>query len=581
MTNAVVAQSISNTIQSQVSNNNILPGGVLTVSWMARAGQNVSPWWSPARDKSLRNFWKRGDHLSGAVYTMTSKMTAIPFKVVPRDPSIKEDVIEAKRLTDILRGSAQFGDGWINFFSKFVEDLLTCDNGAFAEVIGPGRKDGPLTGMPYSVAHLDSFRCQRTGNAEYPVIYHDVDGRMYKLHYTRVIFTSQMSSPIAEMNGVGFCAVSRCINVSQTLMDILIYKQEKLGSRPHRVVLITQGGLDPSDVQSAFQLAESSMDSQGLSRYSKVVVAGNAAMPEAKLDKIELSELPDGFSEETSIVFGMAAVALAFGVDARELFPAMSAGATRADALLAHLKQRGKGPGQIIQTVEMAFDTKYLPPRLAFVFDFQDDAEDRQRAEIRQLRANRRTQDMNTGAVTTRVMREQMLEDGDITESQFVRMELEDGRLPDGSSVLTMFYTKNRALAKLLDLGVDDPLDKNANDQQAMLQSIQEKLAEAGMAMATAKNQDDRNNSYYAMIALAQLSKYWQDVMLGLDKFVFGEQDIIDAQAPRKPDERMRNVDLTQPNAEREQGTDEEDDLEESSDDQNVTPSPRGARVRR
>lgn len=581
MTNQVVAQSISNTVQSQVSNTNLLPGGVLTVSWMARAGNMISPWWSPSRDKGLRNFWKRGDHLAGAVYTMTSKMTAIPFKIVPRDPSVKEDVIEARKLTEMLRGSAQFGDGWVVFFSKFVEDLLTCDNGAFAEVIGPGPKDGPLTGAPYSVAHLDSFRCQRTGNAEFPVIYHDVDGRMYKLHFTRVIFTSQMASPIAEMNGVGFCAVSRSVNVAQTLMDILIYKQEKLGSRPHRVVLITKGGLDPSDVQSAFQLAESSMDSQGLSRYSKVVVAGNAAMPEAGLDKIELSELPDGFSEETSITFGMAAIALGFGVDARELFPAMSAGATRADALLAHLKQRGKGPGQIISTVEMAFDTKYLPPHLAFVFDFQDDAEDRQRAEIRQLRANRRTLDMNTGAVTTRVMREQMLEDGDITESQFIRMELEDGRLPDNSSVLTLFYTKEKGLAKLLDLGVEDPLDKNANDQQAMLQSIQEKIAEAGMAMALARNQTDRNNSYFAMVALAQLNKYWVDQAMGLDKFVTGEISEPMQQAARKPDQRLRTQDLTQPNASNEQGTNEEDNLEENSDDKNPTPSPRGARVRR
>ena len=62
--------------------------------------------------------------------------------------------------------------------------------------------------------------------------------------------------------------------------------------------------------------------------------------------------LPDGFDEQTSILYGMAAIALAFGVDARELFPAMSAGATRADALLQHLKQRGKGPGQILQMTE-------------------------------------------------------------------------------------------------------------------------------------------------------------------------------------------------------------------------------------
>jgi len=83
------------------------------------------------------------------------------------------------------------------------------------------------------------------------------------------MYASQMTSPIADMFGVGFSAVSRAINVSQTLIDILLYKQEKLGSRPHREIIITKGGLDPNDLREAFMIAESEMDSQGLARYSK------------------------------------------------------------------------------------------------------------------------------------------------------------------------------------------------------------------------------------------------------------------------------------------------------------------------
>ena len=60
-------------------------------------------------------------------------------------------------------------------------------------------------------------------------------------------------------------------------------------------------------------------------------------------------------------------------IDARELWPATASGATKADALLSHMKSRGKGPGQIIRVVEDMFEQKYLPSVLKFEFDYQDD----------------------------------------------------------------------------------------------------------------------------------------------------------------------------------------------------------------
>jgi hypothetical protein len=251
---ALIEQSRKRSIQSDQTSPE--SGGVLTVNWMARAGAYLPSWWSASRDQELRKFWKKGDHLSGAIYAMESKMTAIPRRVVPRDSSIKEHQEQADYMTAVIEQGAQFGDGWEKFFGMFVEDLLTQDNGAFAEIIGDGEKTGHIIGAPISVAHLDSHRCTRTGNIDFPVVYENIDGKKYKLHYSRVMMVSQMSSPIKEMNGVGFCAVSRAVNVAQTLIDILNYKQEKLGSRPQRALIVTQGGLDPKDVQTGFQLAE-------------------------------------------------------------------------------------------------------------------------------------------------------------------------------------------------------------------------------------------------------------------------------------------------------------------------------------
>lgn len=542
-----IQTAIAETIQDKVKRP--VYSGLSLVRWLSHYGYNVAPWWSEQRDIDLRNFWKKSDHLSGAVYSMVSKITSIPFAIIPDNVSDNSEYRHATKLANDLMSAAEFGGGWQSFLSLMLEDYLTTDNGMFAEIIGEGDPAGPIIGRPVSIAHLDSARCQRTGNAEFPVLYRSYNGKLHKLHYSRVMFDAQLSSPIEEMNGVGFCAVSRCINVSQVLVDILTYEQEKLGSRPHRAILIPKGGLDPSDVATAFQIAESAMDNQGLSRYSKVVLAGSASMPEAGIDKVELSSLPDGFEEETSVMLGMATIALAFGVDARELFPAMTSGATRADAQLAHLKQRGKGPGQILQVVEQLFNFKYLPGNMRLVFDYQDDAQDRQKAEISKIRADRRKQDIDSGAIDIRTTRELMMQDGEISRRQFERMELIDGRLVDGSPVVSLFYSDDQKYENWLDVGTDDPLDKKSNDAEAMLQIIQERVSEVNMALAKYANDLSKvDNAMAALAALTKLDEYYRLPEEMPISEVLSDQNIpSDPASGNKIEPRVRTTDTLTP----------------------------------
>lgn len=508
---SVIQQAEQASIQTTPTFPQSAGSSAFIVNWLASNNATIPPWWSPARDVRLRSFWKEVDYLAGSVYTMVSKMTAIPNKIIPRDVTVKKYAEQAEFLTNVLAITPGKGEGWVGEYGKFVEDLLTQDNGAFLEVIGLGDPAGAIIGQPISFAHLDSFRCQRTGDPIYPVIYQDISGKRYKLHFTRVMFASQMTSPIKEMYGVGLCAISRVLNVSQTLLDMLIFKQEKMGSRPHREIIITQGGLDPADLAIAFVRADEEMSNQGLSRYSKIVIGGSSTLPQADVKTVELSNLPDGFNEENNIVYGMATIALAFGVDARELFPAMSSGATRADALLQHLKQRGKGPGQILQLTEQMFNYKFVPPHLKFEFDFQDDAQDRQVAEIRGIRASARVQDSTTGAVTERVMRERMLEDGDITREQFELMELQSGRLPNGTSILTLFYQKNSEYSRLLNLGVDDPINIEKNNPDEMLRKIADKRADVLDLLGNASSLNSIWVGMSAYSALGNLEVLYQE----------------------------------------------------------------------
>lgn len=498
---------VDNTVQMRPRSEN---GGLfaLVPRMGVHTGLYIPAWWSPHRDFELRKFWKRSDHLAGAVYTMEARMCAITKKVVPLDPSNRIHLMQAEIMNEVLDQSPEYGEGWTIFYSKFVEELLTQDNGVFVEIIGEGPSDGPIYGAPLSVAVLDSSRCQRTGNSKYPVIYYDESGNPHKMHRSRIMFSSQMSSPDASMLGVGFCACSRVINVAQTLVDILVFKQERLGSRPHQTLLLTKGGLDPTDVANAFIAAESMADSQGLTRYSKVVMTGSSTIMDADIKEVSLSSLPEGFDEYNSVTLGIAAIALGFGIDARELFPALQGGATRADAMLAHLKQRGKSPGQILDLTEKLFNQKFLPPHLKLTFDFQDDAQDRQSAEIGKIQQERWNYAITNGTMNVRVIREKMLATGDISRSQFEKLELEDGRLPDGNEVLSLFYSKEHELKKYLNMGVDNPCDVLNNDPIKMQNKITANKKTASEVLINAKSDLERwwpTIALYALDALDEL----------------------------------------------------------------------------
>jgi len=486
---------------------------------LSQVGGLVSPWWSRQRDMELRRFWMSVNHLAGAFYTLRAKLTSVPFRIEARDASVKSHVKLAEQYQQVLEEESEFGQGWAECFGKFLLDRWSSDNGAFLEIIGDGAKDGPIVGPALGLAHLDSARCQRTGNVEFPVVYTDTDSKRYQLHYTRIIFNSEMTSPQAEMYGVGLCWVSRCIDVAQNMLDIATYKSEKLGSRPQRGIIVTQGGLDPETLSAAFREAGGAMSDQGLSRFSKFVLVGGADYPDAAMQMVDLASLPDGFDEQQSITLGMFAIALAGAIPPRWLWPATASGATKADAMYQHVAGLTGGPGATLAMIASALggsergryhaSGKFLPPSLRMVFDFQDDEQDRTQAEIRELRAKQRTADMATGVIDVRTAREQAQSSGDISDAQFEALELQEGRVADGSSVLTLFSDPDEQMHELLALGVDDPLDVAANigfDIRAAIDA-QQRLALA--VLATEGKPDIRRKARQAIAALNALAELY------------------------------------------------------------------------
>lgn len=482
--------------------------GIGVFPYLVKSGELMPAWWSPARDKFLRQQVIQSPHLSGAFYNMYAKMGAIPFKIVPKDPSIKQHMKFADMYETALRENSGIKLGWADQYERWLGDHLTTDNGAFFHIIGDGKLDKPLIGMPLGVIHLDSIHCSRTSNYEFPVVYYDpVDGKKYKMHASRVMYRAQMPSPIYRMYGVGLSAASRCFMAAKSLMDIENYKAEKFGSRPPRKLLVGSG-ITGDQLAEAFAQAEMEMDNLGLKHYSKMVAIGSN--DEVDVKPIDLTEAPEGFSEEQSVQIGMFTIAMCLGIDARELWPATASGATKADALLSHMKARGKGPGQIIRIVEDMFNQKYLPGFLQMVFDYQDDEQDKLKADIQEKLALAREKNLKSFVTNPRVERQNMVEDNVISKEQFEDLELEDGRLVSGESVLLLFNSADPEMQELLKLDVSNPLRFTENDPEKMIQKIEAQFEIANAVAYNAGLINQRKKAQQAIAALKRLKEEYE-----------------------------------------------------------------------
>jgi hypothetical protein len=143
-------------------------------------------------------------------------------------------------------------------------------------------------------------------------------------------------------------------------------------------------------------------------------------------------------------------------------------------------------------------------------FDFQDDEQDRQIADIKNVRMQRWNLGLQSGALDTRTAREQMLLEGDLDQAQFDRLELGAGRLSDGTDVLNLFYSDDKAYSKYLELGIDgDPLDVTQHNPEEVLMSINEKMPIARADSVNLNTKAKRWTAYQCVVALERLKKLY------------------------------------------------------------------------
>lgn len=334
----------------------------------------IPPMEDAGRDEFLADFWQHEPILSGAVYSMSAKMTALRWTVSGRKTL-------ANYYANLLsRAISMGGMDWGDFISPSAQDFYTTNRGVFWEA---ARKGDSQYGRLDDLAHIDALCCNLTGNSQTPMVYwSDTTGQRLDFRQGEYIHFSSLPSARERRLGSGFCAVDRAYRAARLLLGLHKYDEEKLNNLPPEGVAAVSG-LTMDEFQDALALWATAREKNKSLTFPQVLwLLGSQPGSEVKLDIHGFSQFPESFSREIVVVQYVNILALVFGVDAREFWPiSTSSMGTAAESEIQHMKARGKGPGEFISIVERKINAE-LENGVKFAFDTQDIDEDLKAAEV-------------------------------------------------------------------------------------------------------------------------------------------------------------------------------------------------------
>lgn len=374
---------------------------------MASTADDFPAWGTyPAlRDRKLREFWPNEPILASAIFTTIARYVAFGWSLKGPDRQVA--------ITERVLHGAEFGQGLDVMLSKVLTDVFTQDNAGWIEMIRTeDDKRAPCIGLK----HLDTSRCIRTGRAEEPIIFYDIQGNGHRMKYYQVIEISDMPMPLEYARGMQMCAVSRCLKAAQLIRDMLTYMREKMSGRFHRAVHLV-GGVQRQTIADAMAANQQVMDDQGLSRFAiPVIIAALDPTRTVSHEQIDLASLPDGFKFDEHMKWYINQLALAFGADYQDFapLPGGNLGSAQQSETL-HMKSRGKGPRLFMSKLENAFNFHgVMPSTVKFIYGDQDVSEDTQHARLRKLRADQLKVLTDAFIISPQVARQILADFGDL-----------------------------------------------------------------------------------------------------------------------------------------------------------------------
>ena len=328
----------------------------------------------PYVDHVLADFWKNEPILAGAVYSMSTKMSALSWTMV----GTKRLATQFANILDTAW--SMNGQGWGDFLSVTAQDFYTVNRGAYW--ITP-RRGSHLTGNLEELGAIDALCCAMTGNVRKPVFYSSVvTGQDLYLRQGEFARFVSMPSPREELFGNGVCAVHRAYKAARILLGLSRYDWEKLNNLPPEGVAAVTG-LTQDEFQDSLAIWRQARKGNNSLTFPQVLwLLGAQPNTTVGVDFVGFSQIPESFDRGTVIDQYVNTLALDFGVDAREFWPISSGSlGTASETEVQHMKAKGKGPGEFISIVERWLNAE-LPNGVEFGFDTQDVGEDQIAASI-------------------------------------------------------------------------------------------------------------------------------------------------------------------------------------------------------
>ncbi|MEI6046720.1 MAG: hypothetical protein WCS37_20410, partial [Chloroflexota bacterium] len=276
--------------------------------------------------------------------------------------------IHVKRSQELLLNS-EGGDGWIDLLLKALLDYSTTDNGLFIEI--ERETKSPLSKVT-GLWVLDSLRCYRTGNPEYPVVYTDIDGANHSLAQHQVIAIADTPQSNPRWRGIGLCAASRCYKSILLMIAIERYFYEKItGQRPLGIHFVS--GMSDKQLEAAVEHAKNQNYAKGVQQYQGALVVALMGDTEPKIATVDFASLPDRFDRayEVSLANRRFASALGFSVDELEPQTGNALG-TGAQAQVQFRRDQRKGLAALEPRLIHQLHQKVLPKSVSYTFVSRD-----------------------------------------------------------------------------------------------------------------------------------------------------------------------------------------------------------------
>lgn len=310
---------------------------------------------SRKRDKWLNEFWRRESHLSGVMSNVVSIDANRGWHLIGGRNQVN-------RFLNMFR-YAEDGAGWRQYLVKQSTAFYATDMGSLTELGRDGR-NGPLRAL----YHLDSTRCKLTGDRRRPLKYDKNKDPWRPEDFFRL---NSMSNISEDYYGLGFCSISRCLDMARIMLAVYNHQLEKLGARAPRGLLLLQN-ISQEQWIEAMAARDASLDSEMRRYYNAVAVIAQEGLETIDAKLVALSQLPDNFDFEVFSNLLMYAYALCFNYDPTEFWPVAAGQLGRGrETDIQHRKGTGKGGLNFMLAYQDQMQMQ-LPDTLLFEFEQRD-----------------------------------------------------------------------------------------------------------------------------------------------------------------------------------------------------------------